>query len=199
MFPDNAKIACISPLDKHTDDKYSLTNFRPVSILNTFSKIYEKIVKDIFISKMEHHFSPFISAYRRSFSTEHVLIRLLADWRNKLDNNNVAVTVLTDLSKAFDCIPYQLLVAKLDADGFNRDTVACIYSYLKNKQSFRINDFTFQSYLGDIISGDPHGSILGPILYNLFFNDFFYFILLAIAHNIADCALVKQSQNQLDL
>ena len=91
-----------------------MTNFRPVSVLNTFSKIYEKIVKDFLISKMKHHFSRFISAYRKSFSTEHVLIRLLEDWRNKLDNNNVVGAVLTDLSKAFDCIPHDLLVAKFD-------------------------------------------------------------------------------------
>ena len=115
MFPDNAKIACVSPLDKHTDDKYSVTNFRPVSVLNTFSKIYEKIVKAFLISKMEQDFSPLLSAYRKSFSTEHVLIRLLQDWRNKLDNSNVVGAVLTDLSKAFDCIPHDLLVAKLDA------------------------------------------------------------------------------------
>ena len=134
---------------------------------------------------MEHHFSPFISAYRKSFSTEHVLIRLFEDWRNKLGNNNVVGVVLTDLSKAFDCIPYDLLLANLDAYGFNRDTVAYIYSYLKNrKQCVKINGT--QSYLGDIISGVPQGSILGPILYNSFFNDFFYFILLATAHNFAD-------------
>ena len=83
-----------------------------------------------------------------------------------------------------DCIPYDLLVAKLDAYGFNRDTVACIYSYLKNrKQCVRINGT--QSYLGDIISSVPQGSILGPILFNLFFKDSFYFILLAAAHNFA--------------
>ena len=134
---------------------------------------------------MEHHFSPFISAYRKSFSTEHVLIRLLEDWRNKLDNNNVVGAVLTDLSKAFDCIHHDLLVAKLDAYSFNRDTVAYIYSYLKNRKQFvRINGT--QSYFEDIISGVTQGLILGPVLYNLFFNDFFYFILLATAHNFAD-------------
>ena len=69
---------------------------------------------------MENHFSPFISANRKFFSTEHVLIRLLEDWRNKLDNNNVAGTVLTGLSKAFICIPHDLRVAKVDAYGFNR-------------------------------------------------------------------------------
>ena len=110
MFPDNAKIACVSPLDKLTDDKYSVTNFPPVSVLNAFSKNHEKIVKGFLISKIEHHFPPFISAYRKSFSTEHVRIRLLEDWRNKLDNNNVVGANSTDLSKAFDCILKPLIV-----------------------------------------------------------------------------------------
>ena len=76
---------------------------------------------------MEHHFSPFISTYRESFSNERVLIRLLEDRRNKLDNINVIGAFLTDLSTAFDCIPHDLLVAKLNAYGFNGDTLAYIY------------------------------------------------------------------------
>ena len=134
---------------------------------------------------MEYHFSPFISADRISLSIEHVLIRLLKDRRNKLDNNNVVDAILTNLSKAFDCIPHDLLVTKLDAYGFNRHTIAYIYSYLKNrKKCVRINGT--QSYLGDIISDIPQGSILSPILYYLFLKDLFYFILLATVHNFAD-------------
>ena len=76
-------------------------------------------------------------------------------------------------------------MAKPDPYGFKRDTVAYIYSYLKNRKQCVKRNGT-QSYLGDIISGVPQGSILGPILYNLFFNDFFYIILLATVHNSAD-------------
>ena len=126
---------------------------------------------------MEQNFSPFLSANRKSFSTDHVLNRLLEDWSNKLDNKNVVGAVLTDLSKTFDCIPHDLLVAKLDEYGFNRNTVAYLYSYLKNrKQYIRINGT--QSYLGDIISGVPRINTRSHFT-NLFFNDFFYFILLA--------------------
>ena len=74
-------------------------------------------------------------------------------------------------------------MAKLDASGFNRDTAACIYSYLKNRKQCARRT---KSYLADIISGVPQGSVLVSILYNLFFNDFFYFILLATAHNFAN-------------
>ena len=104
---------------------------------------------------------------------------------NKLDNNNVLDAISTDLSKALDYKTRDLLVAKFDAYGFHRNTAAYIYSYLENRnQCVRINGT--QSYLGDIISVVPQGSILGPILSNLFFNDFFRFILLSTAHNFAD-------------
>ena len=151
-----------------------------VHVLHTFSKIYEKIVKYFLVTKMKHHFSPFISVYRKSFSNRHVLIRLLEDWRNKLDSNNVVGAILTDLAKAFDCIPHDLLVAKLDAYGFNRDALAYIYSYLKNrKQCFRINGT--QSYLWDIISGVPQGiNTRPPFVWLVFY-------LLLLFHFISNC------------
>ena len=80
-FPDDAKVASVFPLDKHTDNKYSVSNFRPVSVLNIFSKMYEKVLKNMLVEKMNDHFSPFVAAYRENYNTQHVLIRLLEEWR----------------------------------------------------------------------------------------------------------------------
>ena len=82
-----------------------VSNFRAVSVLNTFSKIYESVIKNQLISVLNNIFSPFLAAYQESYSTQHVLIGLLEEWRENLDDNYTVGGVLMDLSKAFDCIP----------------------------------------------------------------------------------------------
>ena len=90
-----------------------------------------------------------------------------------------------DLSKAFDCIPHDLLIAKLLAYGVHEKIVHIFYSYLQGrKQCVKINNIS--SDFLDIISGVPQSSIAGPILFNVFINDFFYFIRNASVHNFAD-------------
>ena len=69
IFPDDAKITSNVPLDKGNPDKYDVLNYRPVSILNVFSKIYEKVIKNQLVFYFDKYFSPFISAYRKSYST----------------------------------------------------------------------------------------------------------------------------------
>ena len=93
--------------------------------------------------------------------------------------------MLIDLSKAFDCIAHDLLIAKLAAYGFSDTALRYIYSYLSNpKQCVRINN-THSSHQ-KIISGVPQGSILGPIFFNLSINDLFFFVSNVSLHNFAD-------------
>ena len=73
VFPENAKVATIVPLDKGKPDKNDISNFRPVSLLNTFSKLYEIVIKDQLVSSMENYLSPMVSAYRKNYSTQHVI------------------------------------------------------------------------------------------------------------------------------
>ena len=93
--------------------------------------------------------------------------------------------VFMDLSKTFDSVPHDLLLAKPAAYSVDESVLRYIYSYLLNrKQCVRINDIN-NDFL-NVISGIPQGSIVGPILFNCFFNDFFYVTKIANAHNFAD-------------
>ena len=109
------------------------------------------------------------------------------DWKlEKIqDNTKIVGTGLIDLSKAFDCIPPDSLIAKLRAYGFNKKALTFLYSNLKRrKQSVKINDT--ESFFQILLSAVPQGSILGPILFNLFMNDLFFFVKEAELANFAD-------------
>ena len=111
--------------------------------------------------------SDFISVYRKGYSTNHVLFRLTENWKAALDSNLFTGAVLMDLSKAFDCIQHDLLIVKLHPYGFSFETLTFINSYLRNcKQCVKINNICsdFLKNFSDV----PQGSILGPILFDIF-------------------------------
>ena len=90
-----------------------------------------------------------------------------------------------DLSKTFDCIPSDPVISKLVAYGFDKNMIYYIYSYLKSrKQCVIVNNI--KSTFEEIISGVPQGSIVGSVLFNIFLNYFFYFVLVVSAHNFAE-------------
>ena len=139
VFPENAKIASVIPLDKGKPNKSEMSNFRPVSVLKTVSEVYERVIKDQIVCSMEKYFSPFFSACRKNYSSQNILISLTEEWSKNLDNNFVVGAALTDLS--FDCIPHDLLIAKLSAYNFNDEALPYIYLYLINcRQCVRINN-----------------------------------------------------------
>lgn len=120
FFPDKASIATVVPLDKGKANKNDILNYRPVSISNTFSKIYKNVIKEQLVSYMEKHFSS-MSTYRKRHSTQRVHIRLLDEWRNKLDNN-LFVEALADFSNISGCIAHDIMKAKLAAYRIKNET-----------------------------------------------------------------------------
>ena len=106
-----------------------------------------------------------VSSYKRDYSKRHVITRLEEEWREHLNENFVVGAVLTNLSKALDCLAYNIIIEKLVAYDFSNTALCYVYSYLNNqKQCARINN-TCSNYQ-KIISGVPHCSILGSLLFN---------------------------------
>ena len=121
-FVNECKIAAVIPLYKNPKEGSRLDKkcFRPISVLNAFSKIFEKHYETSMFEYTNKIFSKYISAYRKGSSCHHVLISLTEEWRKYLDKNEIVGAVLMDLSKAFDCLPHELLIAKLEAYGMGK-------------------------------------------------------------------------------
>ena len=169
IFPDAEKRASVTPVFKK-DDKLLKTNYRPISVLNVFSKVFERFLLNQMLPFIENVTSSLLPANRSKFSTQHVLLRVIEQWRTCLDNDRLVGAVLKDLSKAFDCLPHDLLIAKLGAYGLDQNLLILLMSYLKDRrQSVKIKGV--RSLFKLIKSGVPQGAILGPILFNIFINE----------------------------
>ena len=142
-------------------------------------------------------FHPFLSAYRKGYSCQSTLLALTEDWRQSLDGGHLVGAILMDLSKAFDCLPPRLLLEKLRAYNLAESAMSLLGSLLSDReQCVKIGNA--QSASLPVYKGVPHGSIIGPILFNIFINDIFHFTHHTKLYNYADGNTIAYSSPHFD-
>ena len=130
-FSEVAKIPTVRLIYKKSN-RDKIENYRPVSILNCFSKVYKRFPHEQFEPFVETFVSGFFAAYREGYSCNHVLMQLIENWKRALDENFQIGALLMDVS-VFDCILHDLLIAKFYAYGLSEETTTSFYSYLKRR------------------------------------------------------------------
>jgi exonuclease III len=172
IFPDRLKLAKITPIFKK-GDPHECGNYRPISILPTISKVFEKII----LSQLNNYFDinnlHFNSQYgfRKKRSTELAALELIDTLSLKMDQNKTPISIFLDLSKAFDSLHHNILLTKLKHYGITQNSLTLITNYLSNRQQYtHINGSS--SHKKTLTTGVPQGSILGPFLFLIYVNDF---------------------------
>uniref|UniRef100_A0A3B3HFB5 Reverse transcriptase domain-containing protein n=1 Tax=Oryzias latipes TaxID=8090 RepID=A0A3B3HFB5_ORYLA len=171
IFPEALKTAVIKPLLKKSGlDPTVLNNYRPISNLPFLGKVLEKVVyqqlTDFLL--LNNSFDVFQSGFRPHHSTETALIKVTNDIRLNTDDGKVSVLILLDLSAAFDTVDHGILLHRLqDWVGISGSALSWLKSYLEDRKYFVEIGSCVSDYMG-LNCGVPQGSILGPLLFNLY-------------------------------
>ena len=171
IFPGALKNAKVIPIHKD-DSLFEVSNYRPISLLPTFSKIFEKLMYSRISSFLTKHNILFEKqfGFRKNMSTELAVNTLLSNITNCFDKKEQGMCIFLDFAKAFDTVNHNILLKKLQYYGIRGIALDWFRSYLHNRMQCTEIGNT-QSDLAFIRCGVPQGSILGPLLFLLYIND----------------------------
>ena len=133
-FPDKLKQSKVIPVYKKLDS-LEKENYRPVSLLPHVSKVFERTIYKEVNTYMEDKISNYVTGFRKSHGTQHSLVIMLERWKQAIDKGEYISVMYMDLSKAFDPINDNLLLAKLRAYGFSTTALNLLHSYLKYRKN----------------------------------------------------------------
>ena len=183
-FPDTLKLSDIIPVFKKLDPSDN-ANYRPVSILPLISKAFEKIMYDQLYEYTEHFLNQLLCGFRKAHSTQHALFQTFTKMAKRAWIRGFIGTILMGWSKAYDCSSHDLLIAKLEAYGVDNGSLNLLLDYLSfRKQRTKVG--SAYSKWSNVRRGIPQGSILGPLLFNIFTYDTFMIIEQSDICNFAD-------------
>ena len=171
VFPNKLKLAKVIPLYKK-DEENLLSNYRPISILPSLSKVIERIMHNQ-VHSFFHRLNLYYNSqygFREQHSTELATLELIDRITMELDKCNIPINIYLDLSKAFDTLDHKILLHKLNYYGIRGLALNLFSSYLTNRKQYTCFNDIYSEHLV-LKTGVPQGSILGPLLFIIYIND----------------------------